>query len=140
MRSIWKAIPAACTAVLILGLVCGCSDSDSGDGGGAPLDVGGRWSLTAEGIFPMTLNLTHNGTAVGGTVTDAERYAVRVSGTTGSPQGAAEGPRNITLVIRFSDGQVATLNGTVAGNNQSMSGRYTTNWQSEGGGWNARRP
>ena len=127
-------------ALLALALmpVAGCSDDDDGGGPAQALNVAGQWTLAAAGMFPMTMNLTHAGTTVGGTITDAENYAVRISGSTASPAGATEGSRNITLVVSFSDGQVATFTGTVSAENNSMSGSYVSNW---GGAdsWSATR-
>ncbi len=135
-----RMLVAGMAVALVLGLGSGCSDSDSdGDSGGQALNVAGAWSLTSEGIFPMTLNLTHTGTTVGGNVADAENYARRITGTTVSPAGSTSGSRGVTLVVTYSDGMVATFAGTVSANNNSMSGRYTTNWAGEGAAWNARR-
>lgn len=129
----------AVLAGLVLMLVPGCGGGDGDDGGPAQaLNVAGGWTLNAVGMFPMTLNLTHAGTAVGGTVADAENYARGITGTTASPAGATEGSRAITLVVTFSDGQVVTFSGDVAGDNQSMDGGYVSNWGGEDG-WSAAR-
>ena len=134
-----KVSGALALSALALMLVPGCGGDDDGGGGPAQaLNVAGQWSLSVEGMFPMTLNLTHAGTAVGGTVADAENYAVRISGSTASPAGSTDGSRNVTLVVSFSDGQVATFTGVVSGDNNSMSGSYLSNW---GGAdsWSAAR-
>lgn len=120
---------------LVLGVGCGGSDDD--DDTSSPLDVTGAWSLVAVGHPTMTLNLTHAGTNITGTVTESTNYARTVTGTTAAPKGATE-PRNVTLVVTFSDGQVATYAGTVNGDNTSMSGSYTTNWGTSDA-WSATR-
>lgn len=136
-----KILLALAIPVVALAMAAGCSDDDGGDDdvvGGQALSVAGRWTLTAEGMFPMTLDLTHAGTAVGGTVTDAEDYATGITGSTAAPAGDTEGSRAITLVVTFSDGQIATFSGNVARDNASMDGGYDTNWGGEDG-WSAAR-
>ena len=127
--------------ILALLPVTGCGGDGGNDDGvnsGQALNVAGTWLLASEGNFPATLNLAHNGTTVSGTIRDAENYAVRITGTTASPAGTTEGSRSITLVVTYSDGQVVTFNGTVAGDNNAMSGAYSSNW---GGAdsWSATR-
>ena len=130
---------AVVLAALVLMPLSGCGGGDGDDGGPAQaLNVAGAWSLNAVGMFPMTLNLTHAGTAVGGTVADAENYAVRITGSTAASAGSTEGSRAITLIVTFSDGQVATFSGDVAGDNNSMEGGYVSNWGGEDG-WSASR-
>ena len=127
-------------AAAILWMAPGCGGGDGGDDpdSGQALNVAGPWTLMAAGMFPLALNLTHNGTTVGGTVTDAENYAVHVTGTTVSPAGTTEGSRSVTLIVTFSDGQVVTYTGTVSGDNNGMNGAYSSNW---GGAdiWSAAR-
>ena len=118
-------VVAGLFAVVMTVIGVGC-----GGGGGSdplPLDVTGIWTLSATGHPTMTLNLTHAGTAITGTVSDSTNYSRRVSGSTVAPMGSLD-PRTVTLVVTFSDGQIATYSGTVNDDNTSMSGRYSTNW------------
>lgn len=121
---------------LLVGLMgfSGCS-SDSNDPD--PLNVSGTWTIVAIGFPTMTAVLTHTGIAITGTISDASNYAVSITGNTDAAVGATT-PRTITLIITFSDGQVATLTGAVSDNNTSMSGNYTDTF---GGGdtWSATR-
>ncbi len=89
-----------------------------------PLDVNGTWTIVAIGYPTMIASLAYTSTAITGTIADSDSYSTSITGTTTAPAGSAE-PRDITLIITFSDGQVATLTGTVSDNNSSMEGDYT---------------
>lgn len=127
-RRVLKLACGLALSAAVVWLAPGCGDDDGGDDNGQALSVAGQWTLAAAGMFPMTLNLAHAGTVVGGTITDAENYAVRVAGSTASPAGTTEGARGVTLMVTFSDGQVATFTGVVSGDNNTMSGAYSSNW------------
>ncbi len=122
-------------AAAIAVIAGGCGGG--GDSAAEPLDVTGVWSLAATGHPAMTLNLTHTGSTITGTVTDSLGYSQTITGTTAAAAGALE-PRDVTLVVTFSDGQIATYIGTVSDGNTSMSGSYTTNWGT-GDSWTATR-
>lgn len=115
-----------------LGLV-GCSKDSDPD----PLNVTGTWTIVPIGDATMTAVLTHSGTTITGTVTDASNYAQTISGSTTATSGSLR-PRDITLTVTFSDGRVSTLTGTVSSNNNSMEGRYN---DTQGGSdaWTATR-
>ena len=117
-----RTIAVLVTVFVIFGTIglMGCG-SDSSDA--EPLVVTGTWRITAAGYPVLTVVLTHSGTALTGTVSDSLNYSRTVTGSTTAAAGATE-PRNITLVVTFSDGLVNTLTGTVSDNNASMSGRY----------------
>ena len=97
----------------------GCGDDDDPE----PLNVTGTWTIVPIGDATMTAVLTHSGTTITGTVTDASNYAQTISGSTTATSGSLR-PRDITLTVTFSDARVSTLTGTVSDNNNSMSGRY----------------
>ena len=114
-------------------LIAGCGDDDDPD----PLNVSGTWMIVMLGFPDMTAVLTHTGNTISGTISDSDNYSVSISGTTVAAAGASE-PRAVTLIITFSDGQIATLSGTVSDNNMSMSGTYTDNFVGDGQ-WSANQ-
>jgi hypothetical protein len=116
----------------LLGLA-GCSKDDDPD----PLNVTGTWTIVPIGDATMTAVLTHAGTTITGTVSDASSYAQTISGSTTATSGSLR-PRDITLTVTFSDGRVSTLTGDVSNNNNSMDGRYN---DTQGGSdvWTATR-
>lgn len=124
-------------AVLLLGGLLGFSGCSSDDDDPEPLNVSGTWVIVMLGFPNMTAVLTHTGTTITGTVSDADNYAVSISGTTEAAAGATS-PRTVTLIITFSDGQIATLSGTVSDDNTSMNGTYTDNFGGSDS-WSATR-
>lgn len=116
----------------LLGLISCSKDKDPD-----PLNVTGTWLIVPIGDATMTAVLTHSGTVITGTVSDASNYAQTISGSTTATSGSLR-PRDITLTVTFSDSRVSTLTGTVSNDNNSMDGRYN---DTQGGSdtWTATR-
>lgn len=100
---------------------CGGGGGDEAD----PLNVTGTWVITSSASADLTAVLTHTGTAISGTVSDANRYATRISGASTMPSGSTDDDRSVRLTVAFNDGLWVTFAGSVNDDNTSISGRYT---------------
>lgn len=124
-------------SMLLVGLVviAGCGGDDDDDPVG--LNLTGTWTIVAVGYPNMTAVLTHTGTTITGTVTTVPAYATGITGFTNGPSGTTR-PREVTLVVTFSDGMVGTFTGTVSDDNTRMSGTYQ-NTQNQSDSWSATK-
>ena len=121
------AMAAAWAAAIVLGLFAGCESSD--DGASSPVNVSGTWQGSSTGEDPanrdanITLILTQDGDRLAGTID-------------GVPlSGSVDGNR-IASSFSGGEGDVVTLEGTVAGNTMGGTWISTT---AENGTWTATR-
>jgi hypothetical protein len=133
-----KRLMFACiVGVVLVGMLAltGCPKKKSDPD---PLNVSGTWVITQVGdSVVVTASLTHVGNVITGTVSDSVNYSVSISGSTAAAAGLTK-PRDITLMITYSDARVSTLRGFVNDKNTGMSGTYTdSNDQSDQ--WSATR-
>jgi hypothetical protein len=89
-----------------------------------PLNVTGRWVIVSSACADLTAVLIHKGTAINGTVSDADNYPTGISGTSSMPAGSKSDSRNVSLTVTFSDGLSVTFDGTVNADNTTITGTY----------------
>jgi hypothetical protein len=121
------------TAMLLI-VSCG-----GGDNNPDPLNVTGIWLIVSNASADLTATLTHTGTAITGTVTDAANYAVTIGGTSVMPAGSTSGSRNVSLTVTFNDGLWARFDGSVNDNNTLIRGTYTDSQGNTGDPFTAQR-
>lgn len=88
------------------------------------INVTGTWRITSSACADLTAVLTHAGTAITGSVTDANNYATGISGSSVTPAGSASGSRDVSLTVTFSDGLWVRFGGAVNDDNNRISGSY----------------
>jgi hypothetical protein len=89
-----------------------------------PLSVTGTWVIVSSACDDLTAVLTHTGTAIAGTVSDANNYPTGISGTSTLSAGSKSGSRNVSFTVTFSDGLWVTFAGTVNADNTTITGTY----------------
>ncbi len=89
-----------------------------------PLNVTGTWVIVSSACADLTADLTHKGTAITGTVSDANNYPTGISGTSTMPAGSKSQSRNVSLTVTFSDGLWVTFGGMVNADNTTITGTY----------------
>ncbi len=87
-------------------------------------NVTGTWRISSTASADLTAVLSHTGTAITGTVSDATNYATGISGSSVSPAGTTGGSRDVTLTVTFSDGMWVRFGGVVRDDNDRISGTY----------------
>jgi hypothetical protein len=108
-------------AVMLFAVSCG-----DGDNNPDPLNVSGTWLIVSTASANMTAVLTHAGTGITGTVSDAANYSQTITGTSDMPASSTTGSRRVTLIVTYNDGMVATFTGTVNDTNTTINGTYVT--------------
>lgn len=106
-------------AVVLFPVSCGSDDESV-----SALDVSGTWRITSTACAELTAVLTHTGTTITGTVTDAASYARGISGSSATAAGAVSGSRDVSLTVTFSDGMWVRFGGVVNNDNTRISGTY----------------
>jgi hypothetical protein len=89
-----------------------------------PFNVTGTWVIVSSACAELTADLTHTGTAITGTVSDANNYPTGISGTSTMPAGSRSKTRNVSLTVTFSDGLWVTFGGTVSADSTTITGTY----------------
>ncbi len=89
-----------------------------------PLNVTGTWVIVSSACADLTAVLTHRGTTITGTVSDANNYPTGISGTSTMPARSKSESRNVSLTVTFSDGLWVTFGGTVSADNVTITGTY----------------
>jgi len=105
----------------VMGLAVSCG---GGDDNPDPLSVTGIWRIVSSACGDLTAVLTHTGTTITGTVSDATAYAQTITGNSVMLAGSTSGSRSVTLTVTFNDGLWVTFTGTVNDSNTTISGNY----------------
>lgn len=108
----------------LLALVVSAASCGSDDESVTSLNVTGTWRITSTACAELTAVLTHTGTTITGTVSDAASYARGISGASASSAGATSGSRDVSLTVTFSDGMWVRFGGVVNNDNSRISGTY----------------